>query len=113
MHDNRGIEITRPSVEATIYNRLKSTPCTFAQFGDGTSYHLQPPFANLLAAPQGACLSKRKADDKAFDESRGKAIIRNAGNLTDIVAEVRAGDNPLNIQSYRTVQLCSQFAFCL
>ncbi|CAM9706496.1 unnamed protein product [Ascophyllum nodosum] len=47
----------------------------------------QPPFANLLAAPQGACLSKRKADDKAFDESRGKAIIRNAGNLTDIVAE--------------------------
>lgn len=48
----------------------------------------QKQFANLLAAAHGACLPQQKADNAAYDSTRGKDLIDQSKSITDVVAEV-------------------------
>lgn len=41
-----------------------------------------------MAAAHGACLPLQEADNKVYDESRGKELIDSAKNITDVVAKV-------------------------
>ncbi|CAN0058173.1 unnamed protein product, partial [Laminaria digitata] len=44
-------------------------------------------FANVLAAAHGACLRQQKADNKIYDQTRGKDLIDDAKNVTETVAK--------------------------
>lgn len=73
------------------------------------SVRSQKQFDNLLAAAHGACLLLQKADNMAFDESRGVEIIAEHKNLTDIVTEVGVcgrAVNTCNIQR-NVMTICS------
>lgn len=48
----------------------------------------QKQFANVLAAAHGACLGQQKADNKVYDQTRGKDLIDDAKNVTETVAKV-------------------------
>eukprot|EP00752_Nemacystus_decipiens_P006639 g5969.t1 len=47
----------------------------------------QKQFANLLAAAHGACLPQQKADNAAYDATRGKNLIEQSKSITDTIAE--------------------------
>ncbi|CAM9864553.1 unnamed protein product [Pylaiella littoralis] len=47
----------------------------------------QKEFATLLAAAQGVCLPQQKADNAAYDLTRGKDLIGQNKNITDVIAQ--------------------------
>ncbi|CAN0450049.1 unnamed protein product, partial [Ectocarpus sp. 12 AP-2014] len=44
-------------------------------------------FASLLAAPHGPCLAQQKADNAAYDSTRGEELIQQSRNITDVVSQ--------------------------
>lgn len=42
----------------------------------------------MLAAAHGACLSQQKADNAAYDSTRGKELIDQSRSITDVIAQV-------------------------
>lgn len=51
----------------------------------------QKEFANMLAAAHGACLPQQKADNAAYDSTRGKNLIDQSRSITDVIAQVILG----------------------